>query len=60
VDYQQEPSLTDIRAIRDDQELQYAQYEGEYVISNDFVYLIRRDGTVETVGATLQLLQNQA
>src|SRR5437879_10556221 len=31
-DYQQEPSPTDIRALRFDRDLQHAEYDGEYII----------------------------
>jgi hypothetical protein len=55
-DYQQEPSLTDIRGVRDDPDLGHADYEGEFVISADWVYLIRRDGRVELVGETNAVL----
>jgi hypothetical protein len=55
-DYQQEPSLTDVRAVRDDPELSGADYEGEYVISEKTVYRIRKDGTVEELGETSTLL----
>lgn len=37
-DYQQEPGLTDIRGVRDDADLSHADYEGEYVISIDWIY----------------------
>src|SRR5918911_64634 len=39
-DFQQEPSLTDIRAIRDDPDLKGEFYLGEFIISQDNVYLI--------------------
>jgi hypothetical protein len=55
-EYQQEPSLTDIRAVRDDPELQHAEYEGEYVISHVTIYHIRPDGTVESLGETVRKL----
>ena len=55
-DYQQEPSLTDTRAVRDDPDLKCAQYQGEFVISKADIYLIRPDGTVATVGDTSALL----
>jgi hypothetical protein len=48
--YQQEPSLTDIRAVRDDPDLAHPEYEGEYVIAFTMVYQIRRDGTVVELG----------
>jgi len=54
--YQQEPSLTDIRAVRLDSDLSHPEYEGEYVISQETLYLIRKDGSVEVVGPTPQVL----
>ena len=51
-DFQQEPSLTDIRAVRNDPDLSRVEYEGEYVISRDAIYQVRRDGTVATVAGT--------
>lgn len=55
-DFQQEPSRTDIRAVRDDPDLAHPEYEGEYVISRDHLYLIRKNGTVVIVGETKALL----
>jgi hypothetical protein len=55
-DYQQEPSLTDIRAVRGDPDLRHPEYEGEYVISRETVYRVRPDGNVEAVGETRVLL----
>jgi proteasome lid subunit RPN8/RPN11 len=49
-DFQQEPSLTDIRAVRDDKNLSHTEYEGEYVIARDQVYCVRKNGSVEIVG----------
>ena len=56
-DFQQEPGLTDIRSVRNDPDLRHSEYEGEFVISTEQVYLIRPDGSVEVVGATSQVLQ---
>ena len=36
-DFQQEPSLTDIRAVRDDPELRHVEFEGELVISTETI-----------------------
>lgn len=47
--FQQEPSLTDIRAVRDDPDLSHADYEGEYVIANQWIYRIQKNGRVESV-----------
>lgn len=55
-DYQQEPSLTDIRAVRDDPDLGHTEYEGEYVIAREAVYRILRDGRVEHLGDSQTLL----
>jgi hypothetical protein len=54
--FQQEPSLTDIRAVRDDPDLCHPDYEGEFVIAEQLVYLIRRNGQVEVVGDTRGVL----
>jgi hypothetical protein len=54
--FQQEPGLTDIRAVRDDPDLSHADYEGEFVISKKLVYLIRRSGQVDVVGDTTAVL----
>jgi hypothetical protein len=51
-DYQQEPSLTDIRAVRDDPDLSHSDYEGEYVIALEWIYCIHKNGQVETVAPT--------
>jgi hypothetical protein len=56
-DYQQEPSLTDIRAVRDDLDLSQPDYEGEYVISREWIYRIQKNGQVESVGETKTLLK---
>jgi hypothetical protein len=56
-DYQQEPSLTDIRAVRDDPDLNHPDYEGEYVISREWIYRIRKNGQVELVGETKTVLK---
>ena len=51
-EYQQEPSLTDIRAVRNDPDLGHPEYEGEFVISSEWIYRIQRNGQVEAVGET--------
>lgn len=56
-DYQQEPGLTDIRAVRDDPGLGHGEFEGEYVIASRRVYRIDRSGKVETVGETTRVFQ---
>jgi hypothetical protein len=55
-DFQQEPSLTDIRAVRDDPDLSHPDYEGEYVISQEWVYLVRKNGQVAVIGETKAVL----
>jgi hypothetical protein len=54
-DFQQEPSDTDIRAVRDDPELKGMGYEGEYVISQWTIYRINPSGHVDIVEATNEL-----
>jgi hypothetical protein len=48
-EFQQEPSLTDIRAVRDDPDLVHSDYEGEYVIANQWIYRIEKNGRVQLV-----------
>ncbi len=55
-DYLQEPSDTDLRAVRDDSELKGSEYAGELVISAEIVYLISPAGRVREVGATDKIL----
>jgi hypothetical protein len=54
--FQQEPSLTDIRAVRDDFDLKGNFYLGEFVISEDNIYLIEPSGEYKVVGSTRILL----
>ena len=54
--YFQEPSPTDVAAVRDDPHLKNPWFEGEYVISLALVYRILPPGAVESVGATAALL----
>lgn len=56
-DFQQEPSLTDIRAVRDDPDLAHLDYEGEFVIAAKSVYCIRRSGEVDTIGEMAETLK---
>lgn len=51
-DFQQEPSLTDVGAIRDDPDLKGESYLGEFVISQDSLYLIEPSGQIVIVGKT--------
>ncbi len=56
-EFQQEPSLTDIRAVRDDPDLNHPDYEGEYVIASEWIYRIPKNGQVESVGETKAVLK---
>jgi hypothetical protein len=56
-DFEQEPSLTDIRAVRDDPDLRNVEFEGEYVIAAVQVYRINPNGRVESLGGTTELLE---
>ena len=49
-DFQQEPSLTDIRAVRDDPDLKGEFYLGEFVVSQENVYLIEPSGQTSVIG----------
>jgi len=55
-DFQQEPSLTDVRAVRDDPNLHHSEYEGEFVIASELIYRVTMEGEVEIVGSTRDLL----
>lgn len=48
--YLQEPSETDKRSVRHDPDLKGAFYVGEFIITNQLIYLIRPDGHVVEVG----------
>jgi len=50
--YQQEPSETDKRAVRDDTDLKAPTYIGEFVISNDRIYRVAPDGLVSDIADT--------
>jgi hypothetical protein len=54
--YIQEPSQTDIRAVRDDADLKGPFYLGELVISKETLYLIDPTGQVGVVGDPDQFL----
>lgn len=54
--YRQEPGRTDMLGVQSDPHLSHPDYEGEFVISLALVYLIHRDGRVETVGDPKSLL----
>ena len=49
VDFLQEPSETDKRAVRDDPDLKGTDYVGEFVIAQETIYLITPDGEVREV-----------
>jgi len=52
LDYLQEPSETDKRAVRDDPNLKSAEYVGEFVISQTNIYLISPAGQVREMDDT--------
>jgi hypothetical protein len=54
-DFQQEPSLTDIRAVRDDLDLKGQFYVGEFVISQENIYLVEPSGQVLEIGNTNEM-----
>ncbi|MEQ1603378.1 MAG: DUF4329 domain-containing protein [Pyrinomonadaceae bacterium] len=56
-DFQQEPSLTDIRAMSDDFDLKGEFYLGEIVISEQNIYLIEPAGDYHIIGATKVILE---
>lgn len=49
-DHLQEPSETDRRAVRDDPDLKGAFYVGEFVISDEKIYLVTPYGQVREIG----------
>jgi len=55
-DHLQEPGETDKRAVRDDPDLKGQLYEGEFVISQETIYLISPNGQVNEVGNTRDIL----
>lgn len=55
-EFLQEPSVTDTRAVRDDPQLKGPSYAGEFVISQETVYLIEPTGHVTDLGATRDTL----
>ena len=54
-DYLQEPGETDKRAVRDDPDLKGEFYVGEFVISQETIYLIATDGQVSEEGNTQEI-----
>lgn len=55
-DFLQEPSETDRRAVQDDPDLKGTEYQGEFVISQQTIYLISPTGLVSEVGSTIEIL----
>lgn len=56
-DFQQEPGLTDIRAVRDDFDLKGEFYFGEFVISDEHIYLVEPSGEFRIIGRTEELFE---
>jgi hypothetical protein len=56
-DFQQEPSLTDIRAVSEDFDLKGEFYLGELVISEQNIYLIEPAGDYHIIEATKVILE---
>lgn len=56
-DFEQEPSLTDIRAVRDDFDLKGEFYVGEFVISEENIYLIESSGEFRIIGQTKDIFE---
>jgi hypothetical protein len=55
-DFLQEPSETDRRAVREDSDLKGEAYVGEFVISEEKMYLVSPEGLVTVVGSTRDIL----
>lgn len=55
--FQQEPSLTDIRAVGDDFDLKGEFYLGELVVSRENIYLIEPAGDYHVIGSTEVILK---
>jgi hypothetical protein len=58
-DYLQEPSETDIRAVRNDQNLKGANYVGEFIISTETIFLVTSAGQVREFADTDCLFENE-
>jgi hypothetical protein len=56
-DFQQEPSLNDVRAVRDDPDLKGEFYLGEFVVSRENIYLIEPSGQVGVIGKTDEIFE---
>jgi len=48
--------MTDIRVVRNDPNLAHSEFEGEYVIGVDKVYVVRKNGQVDLFGETKVVL----
>lgn len=55
--FEQEPSLTDVRAVRDDPDLKGEFYFGEFVISQQNIYLIEPSGAFSAIAETSEVFQ---
>lgn len=55
-EYLQEPSETDKRGVRDDADLKGPEYVGEFVITNEFIYIVTPAGNVRELGPRAGLL----
>ncbi len=55
--FQQEPSLTDIRAVRDDFDLKGEFYLGEFVVSRENIYLIEPSGLFSVISKTEEIFE---
>lgn len=53
--WSQAPSRGDRRAVRDDGDLSHDEYKGEYVISQEWTYLVYKSGSFDIVGTTKTL-----
>ncbi len=56
-EFLQEPGETDKRAIRDDPDLKGPAYEGEFVISEEWIYRVLPSGRVVVSGRTWDILE---
>jgi len=59
-DYLQEPSETDKRAVRDDPNLKDVNYVGEFVISQEVIFLITPAGRVRELADTQDILEGDS
>ena len=57
--YLQQPSETDKRAVRDDPDLKGVYYEGEFVVSQETIYLIAPSGRVGEIGNTQEIFDQE-